>query len=177
MNSGKRITNVIIGVVMLLMGAVLILAPSEGLPFVALILSVSLVVYGVRMLVYYVTMARHMVGGRLMLYIAVIVLDFGVFVWTLSDIPKIYIVLYMVAIHAFSGAIDIMRGIEAKRYHASSWKLSFISGAVNIAVAILSIVFIRSVNVIVILYALGLIYSAITRIISAFRRTAIVYIR
>ncbi len=177
MNSGKRITNVIIGVVMLLMGAVLILVPSEGLPFVALILSVSLVVYGVRMLVYYVKMARHMVGGRLMLYIAVIVLDFGVFVWTLSDIPKIYIVLYMVAIHAFSGAIDIMRGIEAKRYHASSWKLSFISGAVNIAVAILSIVFIRSVNVIVILYALGLIYSAITRIISAFRRTAIVYIR
>ncbi len=177
MNSGKRITNVIIGVVMLLMGAVLILVPSEGLPFVALILSVSLVVYGVRMLVYYVKMARHMVGGRLMLYIAVIVLDFGVFVWTLSDIPKIYIVLYMVAIHAFSGAIDIMRGIEAKRYHASSWRLSFISGVVNIAVAILSIVFIRSVNVIVILYALGLIYSAITRIISAFRRTAIVYIR
>ena len=177
MNGGKRVTNILSGVVMLLMGAVLILLPSEGLSFVALIFSLSLIVYGVRMLAYYITMARHMVGGRLMLYIAVIVLDFGVFVWTLADIPKIYVVLYLVAIHAFSGAIDIMRGIEAKRYHASSWKLSFISGVVNIVIAILSIVFIRSVNMIVILYAIGLIYSAITRIISAFRRTAVVYIR
>ena len=170
MNGGKRFTNVLIGAVMLLMGSVLILLPSEGLSFVALIFSLSLIVY-------YITMARHMVGGRLMLYIAVIVLDFGVFVWTLADIPKIYVVLYLVAIHAFSGAIDIMRGIEAKRYHASSWKLSFFSGVVNIVIAILSIVFIRSVNMIVILYAIGLIYSAITRIISAFRRTAVVYIQ
>ena len=177
MNGGKRITNVLAGIVMLLMGAVLILLPYEGLPLVALILSFSLIVYGVRTLIYYVTMARHMVGGRMMLYIAVIVLDFGVFIWTLADIPKIYIVLYLVVIHAFSGAIDLMRGIEAKRYHASSWKLSFFSGVVNIAIAILSVVFIRSVNVIVILYAIGLIYSAITRIITAFRRTAVVYIQ
>lgn len=177
MTGGRRVTDILVGVLTMLLGFALILFPEYGLSIAAGILSIALIVYGVRMLIYYCSMARHMVGGRTMLYIAVIVLDLGVFMWTLTDIPKIYIVLYLTAVHAFSGAIDILRGLEAKKYKAPSWRLSTLSGAVNIIVAILCIVFLGSTDMIVYIYSAGLIYSAVTRIITAFRKTAIVYIQ
>ncbi|MBQ9679097.1 MAG: DUF308 domain-containing protein [Ruminococcus sp.] len=177
MTGGRRVTDILVGVLTMLLGFALILFPKHGLSIVAGILSMTMIVYGVRMLIYYCSMARHMVGGRTMLYIAVIVLDLGVFAWTLTDIPKIYIVLYLAVVHAFSGVIDIMRGLEAKKYKAPSWRLSALSGAVNLTVAILCIVFLGSTDMIVYIYSAGLIYSAVTRIITAFRKTAIVYIQ
>lgn len=177
MNGAKRITGVIIGALMFLLGVLLIADPDGGLAVAALILSISLLVYAIRMLIYYFSMARHMVGGRTILYIGVIVLDLSIFFVTLSDIPRIYIVLYLAAIHAFAGAIDVLRAFEAMRYKAPSWKFSMITGAVNIIVAVLCIVFLGSERMIVYIYAAGLIWSAITRVIDAFRKTAIVYIQ
>ena len=143
----------------------------------ASILSLSLFVYGIKTLIYYITMTRHMVGGRIMLYLAVVVLDLGMFTMMLTNIPKMYIALYLVVVYAFSGAIDILRALEAKKYQAPSWRFSLISGIINVVIAILCIVFIGSTNMIVYLYSAGLIYSAIARIITAFRKTAIVYIQ
>ena len=122
-------------------------------------------------------MARHMVGGRIMLYLAVVVLDLGMFTMMLTNIPKIYIVLYLVVVYAFAGVVSILRALEAKRYQAPMWKLSLISGIINVVIAILCIIFMRSTNMIVYLYCVGLIYSAIVRIVTAFRETAIVYIQ
>ena len=112
-----------------------------------------------------------------MLYLAVVVLDLGMFTMMLTNIPKMYIALYLVVVYAFSGAIDILRALEAKKYQAPSWRLSLISGIISVVIAILCIVFIGSTNMIVYLYSAGLIYSAIVRIVTAFRKTAIVYIQ
>lgn len=177
MNSGQRIKNILIGLLIILGSIILIALPEEGLIITAAVLSLSLFIYGIRMLIYYLTMARHMVGGRIMLYLAVIVLDFGMFTMMMTSIPKIYIALYLLAIYAFSGAIDILRALEAKKYQASSWRFKLISGVINIVIAILCVVFIGSTNMIVYLYCAGLIYSAIVRIVTAFRKTAIVYIQ
>lgn len=177
MSSGQRIKNIVIGILIILGSLILIAFPEDGMLIVAGILSISLFIYGIRMLIYYLTMARHMVGGRIMLYIAVIVLDFGMFTMMMTNIPKMYIALYLLAIYAFSGAIDILRALEAKKYQSSAWKLKLISGIINIVIAILCVVFIGSTNMIVYLYCAGLIYSAIVRIVTAFRKTAIVYIQ
>ena len=177
MSSGQRIKNVLIGVLIILGAVILIAFPEEGIIITASILSLSLFVYGIKTLIYYITMTRHMVGGRIMLYLAVVVLDLGMFTMMLTNIPKMYIALYLVVVYAFSGAIDILRALEAKKYQTPSWRFSLISGIINVVIAILCIVFIGSTNMIVYLYSAGLIYSAIVRIITAFRKTAIVYIQ
>lgn len=177
MSGGQRIKNVLIGILIILGAVILIAFPEEGIIITASILSLSLFVYGIKTLIYYITMTRHMVGGRIMLYLAVVVLDLGMFTMMLTNIPKMYIALYLVVVYAFSGAIDILRALEAKKYQAPSWRFSLISGIINVVIAILCIVFIGSTNMIVYLYSAGLIYSAIARIITAFRKTAIVYIQ
>ena len=177
MSSGQRIKNILIGIAIILGALILIAFPEEGMIITASILSLSLFIYGIKTLIYYVTMARHMVGGRIMLYLAVIVLDLGMFTMMLTNIPKIYIVLYLVVVYAFAGVVSILRALEAKRYQAPMWKLSLISGIINVVIAILCIIFMRSTNMIVYLYCAGLIYSAIVRIVTAFRETAIVYIQ
>lgn len=177
MSGGQRIKNVLIGVLIILGAVILIAFPEEGIIITASILSLSLFVYGIKTLIYYITMTRHMVGGRIMLYLAVVVLDLGMFTMMLTNIPKMYIALYLVVVYAFSGAIDILRALEARKYQAPSWRFSLISGIINVVIAILCIVFIGSTNMIVYLYSAGLIYSAIVRIITAFRKTAIVYIQ
>ena len=177
MSGGQRIKNVLIGILIILGAVILIAFPEEGIIITASILSLSLFVYGIKTLIYYITMTRHMVGGRIMLYLAVVVLDLGMFTLMLTNIPKMYIALYLVVVYAFSGAIDILRALEAKKYQAPSWRFSLISGIINVVIAILCIVFIGSTNMIVYLYSAGLIYSAIARIITAFRKTAIVYIQ
>ena len=177
MSGGQRIKNVLIGILTILGAVILIVFPEEGILITASILSISLFVYGIKNLINYITLTRHMVGGRIMLYLAVVVLDLGMFTLMLTNIPKMYIALYLVVVYAFSGAIDILRALEAKKYQAPSWRFSLISGIISVVIAILCIVFIGSTNMIVYLYSAGLIYSAIVRIITAFRKTAIVYIQ
>lgn len=177
MSGGKRVWEMLLGLLTLVLCLIMIVEPESGFKIVALILSTSLIVYGVREIVYYITMARHMVGGKSALYLGVIVLDIGAFAYTLVDVPSIYIVLYLLGVHAFSGAVDIMRSMEAKRLDAPSWRFSMFSGAVNIAVAVLCVVFLKSPDMIVYIYTAGLAYSALARMVSALRRTAVVYIQ
>ena len=177
MSTGQRFINVFTGLLTIALGIYLILDPADGFTVVATILSFSLSVCGIRYLVYYFTMARHMVGGKLMLYVSIIALDLGIFTASLLDTPNFYIILYLIGMHAFSGVIDILRGLEARSYGGASWKLSIAHGAVSILIAIACVVFLRSVNVLVYIYAAGLIYSALMRIAAAFRRTAIIYIQ
>lgn len=177
MSSGQRIKNILIGVLIILGAVILIAFPEDGLTITAAILSISLFIYGIRKLIYYFTMARHMVGGRIILYLGIIMLDFGMFAMMMTQIPRIYIVIYLVVIYAFDGVIDILRSLEAKKYQASGWQFRLITGIIGIIFAILCIVFINSARVIVYLYSAALIYAAVVKIVTAFRKTAIVYIQ
>jgi hypothetical protein len=168
--------NILTGLLMLALSVLLGLVGADAFLLVACILSVALMVTGVRMLLFYATMARHMVGGKAMLYEGIIILDLGVFASTLSDVPKIYIVLYLLFIHAFAGAVDILRALEARRLNGS-WRLNMASGLVNLAVAALCVVFLSSARMIVIIYSVGLFYYGCVRIVTAFRRTAVAYIQ
>ena len=176
MSVKQRVRNVLIGLVTLALSVLLFLDPSNGFYVVAMLLTFTLILFGLRCLFFYFTMARHMVGGRSMLYVGIITLDIGVFFTTLSDVPKLYIVLYLLFIHAFDGAMKVMRSLEARRY-GSSWRLNLSAGLVNLVMAALCVVFLRRPEMIVWLYSAGLAYGGCVRIASAFRRTAVVYIQ
>ncbi|MBP5743687.1 MAG: hypothetical protein J6W44_02075 [Oscillospiraceae bacterium] len=176
MSTMQRLFRILTGVLMIGLSLLLILEPESGFLIVAGLLSVSLSVYGIRYLVYYFTMARHMVGGKLLLYVSIIALDLGVFTATLFDTPRIFIILYLLGAHAFSGVINIMRALEARRY-GGAWRLNALQGAVGLLVALACVLFLRRTDVLVYVYSAGIIYSALMRIVTAFRRSAIVYIQ
>ena len=161
-------------------GAALMIALGEqGYLLVLVFLSVSLTLTGIRELVFYFTMARHMVDGRAALCLGVIMLDFGVFAMTITDQAGVFIAFYLLIAYAISGAIDILRALEAKKQDAGSWRLNLAEGILNIVFAFGAAVFglvIGDMQDLTWIYASGLVYSGILKLISVFRKSAIVYI-
>ena len=93
-----------------------------------------------------------------------------------GDIPQLYVVLYLLSVHAVTGVLDILRAVEGKRMQ-SAWKMNMAIGLANLIVAIGCIFCVKSIRMVVYVYAAGLSYAAILRLVSAFRRSAIVYIQ
>ena len=180
MTKARRVLTIFEGIMMILGAIVILSIPDSGYIIVILILSLSLIIYGIRKIIYYFTMARYSVGGRSILYGAVLALDFGMLMLSFSSLPGIYLAFYLGLGHLISGAIDIYNALEAKKLASPSWKRKAVEGTVNTVVAVVAIVAgftTKSVIVFVYIYSIGLIYSAILKLISVFRKTAIVYIQ
>ena len=177
MSSMQRISSFVQGVIMLICAAIFIAKPEDGCYVIALLLALSLILSGVRELVYYFTMARHMVGGKMILFIGVFLVDVGSFSLTVIDESRFTVLLYLFAWYAFSGVVKILRALEAKRNNASSWRMNALSGVLNLLIALSSTTCINSPDKLSYLYSFGLICSGIVKIASSFRRTSIVYIQ
>ncbi|MCR5788682.1 MAG: hypothetical protein K6G83_02230 [Lachnospiraceae bacterium] len=174
----QRVRGILIGLCMLVFAALLITDPGEeAYMFIIAVLSLGFAAAGIKNIIFYFTMARHMVGGKMILIQGVIILDFALFTGSLADVPRIYILLYLIGIHAFSGAVEILRAMEAKRTVEGPWKLKLSHGVINFALALACLVFIRHSNTALLIYSVGLIYSAVIRILSSFRRTTFVMIQ
>ena len=176
MSKFQRVGNIILGLITILLAAILFIIPKEGFYVVIAILSIGLTVIGVKEIVYFFTMAIHMVGGKRSLYRGVIILEIGLFTMSLYDVPRIFVLLYLVAIHAFSGGVDVLRAFEAKK-NGSSYRLKLSHGIMDLLIAASCLVFMRYGNTATYIYAFGLVYSSVVRIISSFKKTAIVYIQ
>ncbi len=176
MSKTARIRNLLMGLVMILLGGWLSVRPEEGFLWIAAFLCISLLAYGIGQIVYYFRMARHMVGGRMVLYRGGIILDVGMMTIGMSRIPRLYILLYLVIIHLVSGVIDVAHGLDARRQHVRFWFLYFLEGGVLIVLALGCLVHFRSTEMLVQLYCTGLFTTAAIRIGSAFSRPSIIYI-
>lgn len=176
----QRLRGIIIGLAMILAGFIMMIAGEDIYVVIIAILGLVLFFTGLRYLIYYFRLGRFMVGGRMILFIGVILLDFGLFTMTLNDEPLVIIVIYLIAFYAFAGLVDILRAMEAKKFQAGSWKMKFITGVIEIAVAAIALycgLIIRSPRYVVLVYSLGVICSGFMRIVESFRRTSIVYIQ
>ena len=176
MTKVQRIRNILAGLALIVCALVLTLFPEYGYSFIAVVMSFSLTLYGVRMLVYYFTMARHMVGGRALLYTGAIIFALGVFIGSLADIPQLHIVVYLLVVHLVAGGLNVARGVEAKKAGAPLWRRSMGMGVANLFLCATCVAFFWAPEVVIYGYAIGLVGAACVRIASAFRRTAIVYI-
>lgn len=171
----QKIQNIIMGLLTFVFGLLFVLFPREASGYVLTVLMISTVIVAIKTLTYYFTMARFMVNGRTLLFKGLLLLDFAFFSATLLDVPQIYILLYLAIIHAFSGLVEILRAMEGKRYGAKRWRLKFSHGLINIFIALYCILFFRKVATAAIVYGLGLIYSSVIRIITAFRQNTMAY--
>lgn len=167
----QRVKTIFIALVMIAVSIILLSTPTNSAyMWVIVILSIGLAISGIKDIIYFFTMARHMVGGKIILVQGVIILDFAIITGSIADVPKIYILLYLIAIHGFSGVVDVLRALEAKNTVEGHWKLKFAHGLVNFALAIACLVFIRHSNTALIIYSIGLMYSAVMNLFSAFRK-------
>ena len=173
----QRVKNVVFGLGMILCAVLLLAGEDDGCFLVMLILAFSLIVRGFSELIYYFTMARHMVGGKLILFIGVVLLDLGIFTISLADESKVVVVLYLIGFHAFASLVNLLRAREAMRYRSSAWRINMAQGVTSLLILAASLLFARDQGMLVLLYCAGLVYSAFLRIYSAFQRTAIVYIQ
>ncbi len=180
MSSFQRIKNIVIGVVIILFAVFIMMAPQEGYLFAAVVISLWLFIYGIRLLFFYFTMARHMVGGKLMLYQAIIILDLALFTTSIISMSSFTIFIYLLIIYGFTGAIDILRALEAKNNGAKNWRLKLMTGCILVIfvvlMAVLGLIF-KKTDILIYGFCLSLIYSGIMKIVTAFRRTAMVYIQ
>ncbi|MCR5233845.1 MAG: hypothetical protein K6E53_08045 [Lachnospiraceae bacterium] len=173
----QRIKKILFSICMFSVALFFIINPSdEAYTIVVGIFSIGLAIAGIKDIIFYFVMARHMVEGKMILIQGVIIFDFAMISGSLTDVPKIYILLYLIGVHAFSGVIEILRAMEARRTVDGPWKIKFSHGIVNLVLALACLVFIRRSHTALIIYSLGLMYSAVVRLFDAFGKTAFVVI-
>ena len=141
------------------------------------ILETALIISGIQQLVYYFTMARNMVGGIYIFYKGILLLDAGLFAVALGEVPEQYGMLYLIATMAFSGITAIIHAIEAKRMQSGRWIHQMFYGSVEFLSAIVCLIFLNSGRILLIVYSIGLFHAGTHRILSAFRKSEIVYIK
>ena len=179
MTKRNRIINILRGVLSILLALLLIVIPNGGLTLVLFIIGIGLTLKGIQTLLYYFSIARHMVDGKLVLSQGLIFLDLGMFTSSIADNPAGFLIAYIAAVDAFTGLVSILHSLEAKRNGSLKWKNDFIFGLVSVFLAVIVLIggfVLKRPYVSVCAYAFGLIYSSVMQITSAFRRNAIVYI-
>ena len=180
MNLRQRIQNFAFAALMIL-GVILMLNwPEYGVLAAGMVFSIILTVTGIRFLVYYFTMARFAVGGKIMLFIGMIVLDAGLLITSIVLANGMVLLYFLQFIYGIYGVLDIVQGIQAKRNGAPMWKYTMINGAINITIVVFAFICLnitRSEAMLLYILCAGMLYMAANRIISAFRKTAVVYIQ
>ncbi len=171
-----RLGHALLGIIMLLCALLLAAIPKEGATLVAAILSSMLVVYGIQKIIYYFTMARHMVGGYSLLFVGIIAIDLGAFSLTLLDQPHIPIVIYLISYFGIMGVSGILRAIEGRRF-GLKWGTSLAHGIVSLLLVIACVVSIGNDDIIMTVFSIGMAYSAIRHIATSLRRTDVIFIQ
>ncbi len=172
-----KFREVAYGIGMALTSLLLFFMGETGYPVIVFILGLSLVIRGLKRIVFFFTMARHMVGGKAILYRGVLLFDMGLFAETLVDVPVVYIMIYILGFHAFTGLVKILRSLEGRKYGSSNWTIILGHGIIDIVIALICILNIRSTNLVIVVYCIWLTYSAIVKIGGVFRKQEIVYIQ
>ena len=171
----QRLRKILWGILMILIGLSLIVFGEEAYMVIIGIFSLTLEIMGLRMLWFYFRMARHMVGGRNILFRGILFFDFGVFTGSLAWVPRMYVLMYLAGTLIFSGVVDLLNARQARAIE-SSWKLKTFQGGCKEVIAAGCLVFMRSGARVVYIYAIGFIFSAIMNIINSFRRTQVITI-
>lgn len=180
MSRFQRIIAIIAGILLTLFSLVLLVIPEDSYSIFTVIIAFMLIFYGLRQLFYYLRMAKHMVGGKIVLYEAIIILDFGLFTSSLYDDHSLTILIYLLIIFAFTGFVGILRSFEAKKTGAKSWKFKFLSGLVMVIFALALVIvglIMRDTVILKYGFCISMLFAAFSRFRSAFRKTAIVYIQ
>ena len=180
MSKLQRFNSFIGGLITVFFGLALYMAPFMGVDMISFVMTAALLLMGIRNLHFYFTMSRHMVGGKYSLFSGIILTDLGVCALMIKSFPPVYIMIYLLLIHSFYGATDIMVALRAMGLKSKSWRIKLLTGIGNLTLGVLAMIFGftgEDIFRVIYIYALGIAYTGIMRMANAFRRTAVPYIQ
>ena len=176
MGKARRVFNVLTGLFTILFGLFMFSGQDRAYTAMLFFLEFALIIRGVRLLVYYNSMARHMVGGKIILYEGIFFLYLGLLFVSIDDLPWMYVMLYLVIGLAISGVVDLLRANEIRLLESGHWKYHAFTGIVKILATVISFASFKYPFILVGVYSFGVVHSGVARIVSAVRPGAIVYI-
>lgn len=176
MERTKRIGNIAFGICMLIASLIMIFDMEDGYRIIVYFLIVSLIYRSIKCFIYFFLMARFKTGGIVILYKGLILLDAGVFALGLDNIPISYGMIYLIIVALLSGVIDVLQADQSRRMESGQWRFQFAYGASKVVIALLCFFYLNSLRWLTYVYCAGLIVSGVTRISTALRKTAVVYI-
>ena len=171
----NRILHILIAIILICVALLLLILGEDGKSLIALIMGGALLIYGIRSLGAYFLKFRYTVGGRMQLYIGIIMMDVGLLFISSFNGSSVLILIYLLVFQLATGAIGVARALEARK-NKSSWKLRMTAGMISLATVLLGLIFFRQPDAVVDIYCIGLLFSAIEHFITAFRRNKIVTI-
>ena len=177
MTKTQKVINIIEAIILVTVAFVLISVPEIGYGIVVLVLGIGFVIKGVSALWNYFTLSVHMVGARRSFYYGIMIFDLGLFTICLGNLPKLYVMLYLCGLYLFSGGIDIWSAISQKKMGSKHYKMKLLQGIINILIGIMCLVFLKSEEMVILIYAAGLAYNGIVRLINVFKENETVYIQ
>ncbi len=177
MNKTQKIENFVIGLFMLATAMVIMLVPEIGYMIAGFMMGCGIIIYGAKSIIYYLFMARHMVGGRKILFNGIVITDFGIVALLLINQPQRILMFYLIVIYMLYGIINILRARDIKKQGGKNWIRKFTLGLIDVCVGVLCFVFINSTNLVVIFYGIALLLYALAKIGSVFEKTEMIYIK
>lgn len=177
MSKTRRVWNIIGAVFEIITALLLMLVPDLAFEFIAIIIAFILLIYGIKYIVYYLTHAQHMIGGKWLLLVGLILFDMSVFLTILDNVTQPILIIYIVVVHFVAAIVNFARAVSNKGDGNPGWTIDLAQGIGNFAQVVLCLVFIKWFEVPVFIYCSGLIYSAILTIIASCKRTAIIYVQ
>ena len=175
MRKATRIKNLVIALIMIAFAIILLTIPQFGPLLTILVLGAGMIISGIRSLIYYFTMAKNMVDGKKVLYRSIFILDVGAFLMAGYNGSEQLILLYLMGLLAISGGMDLIRALELKK-EGAPWKRRLASGLIAMILLIAALFSMSDPQLVVYIFCIGLFYSAVVRIISIFRKPAVIYI-
>ena len=173
MSKKKRVWNIIVAIFMIQSALFLMIIPEIAFMIIAMFVGMMLTFRGIKFLFYYSTHACHMIGGKKIL----LVFDVGIFSISLIDQAQMIMIFYVVAIHLVAAVLNFARAVSNRGDGNPGWKIDLAQGIGNVAQVVLCLIFAGFVEIPVFIYCAGVIYSAILKIISSCKKTAIVYVQ
>ena len=177
MTRTRRIFNIIAANLAIQGALILMLIPEEAFLLIAIGVGFMLTYRGLRFIIYYLTHANHMVGGKRILLVGLILFDLGAFSTALFDQAQAIMIIYVVGCHVITAGLRFVRAVGNKKDHNPGWKIDLAQGIGAIIQITICIVFIRSDLIPVYSYCVYAVYSAVLMIIRAFTKNAIVYVQ
>ena len=94
MSKYDRIKNIAVGIGLIILSILMFVFPDTGYYMAAVIFGVVLLLNGIKQMIYFLSMGIHMVGGKMILYRALITLDLSFFLLSISSIGQRYLMAY-----------------------------------------------------------------------------------
>ena len=121
MSKTRRLWNIIVAILMIQAALLLMLVPDASFILIVVFLSLVLTFKGLKFLIYYLTHAQHMVGGKWLMLVGLILLDMGGLAMVLIEQAPSIMIVYVAGVHLVYAVLGIARAVTNKGDGNTGW--------------------------------------------------------